>query len=296
MNRPTSLTLACCLACLPVLAAAPPPAHAAEAAPPPRDSAPPPTAPATATATSAAAATSASAPAPKSTTYSARYRVHYLDRHAAEQLAWDQCAGKECRVTWQAGDLDLAADSATHEKLARALVRADEPRTQSFQLTMLAADRTAGGMAPELPKPAQQALADLKDFLPYTSYRLLDIAWLRTTSSAEAHLVGDRDTPYSAELYFTSIGDPEARELLVENFLLRAAVVEGSRPAPAAAKPAPEAPARSWKTLIKTTFSMHVGETVVVGTSKLGGDTSALVVLLTAVPDPAATRTAAASH
>jgi hypothetical protein len=285
MNRPVPLKLACCVAWLLGLAAAPPAAHAAQAAqatpatPAAQESAPP----------------AVAAPA-RATIYSARYRVHFLDRHAAEQLAWDQCAGKECRVSWQAGDLDLTADGATHEKLARALARADEPRTQSFQLTLLAADKRAGGMAPELSKPAQRALADLKDFLPYASYRLLDIAWLRTTAGAEAHLVGDRDTPYSAELFFTRIGDPAARELLLESFVLRAAVVEGSRPAPAAAKPAPEAPARSWETLIKTTFSMHVGETVVVGTSKLGGDTSALVVLLTAVPDPAAPPTAAASH
>lgn len=277
MTRPVPLTLACCVAWLLGLAAAPSAALSAQAAQAAQESAPP-------------AATA------RATSYSARYRVHFLDRHAAEQLAWDQCAGKECRVSWQAGDLDLTADGATHEKLARALARADEPRTQSFQLTLLAADKRAGGMAPELSKPAQQALADLKDFLPYASYRLLDIAWLRTTAGAEAHLVGDRDTPYSAELFFTRIGDPAARELLVESFVLRAAVAESSRPAPAAAKPAPEAPARSWETLIKTTFSMHVGETVVVGTSKLGGDTSALVVLLTAVPDPAASRTAAASH
>jgi len=231
-----------------------------------------------------AAQESAPAASARAATYSARYRVHFLDRHAAEQLAWDQCAGKECRVSWQSGDLDLSADAATHEKLSRALIRADVPRTQSFQLTLLAADKRAGGMAPELSKPAQKALEDLKDFLPYASYRLLDIAWLRTTTSAEAHLVGDRDTPYSAELFFTRIGDPEARELLVENFVLRAAVIESSRPAPAAAKSAAASPPRTWETLIKTTFSMHVGETVVVGTSKLGGDASALVVLLTAVP------------
>jgi hypothetical protein len=280
MTRPVPLTLACCVAWLLGLAAAPPAAlsaQAAQAAQAAQESAPP-------------------AAAARATIYSARYRVHFLDRHAAEQLAWDQCAGKECRVSWQAGDLELTADGATHEKLTRALARADEPRTQSFQLTLLAADKRAGGMAPELSKPAQQALADLKDFLPYPSYRLLDIAWLRTTAGAEAHLVGDRDTPYSAELFFTRIGDPAARELLVESFVLRAAVADSSRPAPAAAKPAPEAPVRSWETLIKTTFSMHVGETVVVGTSKLGGETSALVVLLTAVPDPAAARTAAASH
>ena len=36
--------------------------------------------------------------------------------------------------------------------------------------------------------------------------------------------------------------------------------------------------------LIGTTFGMNVGETVVVGTSKLNGGSEALVVLLTATP------------
>ncbi len=36
--------------------------------------------------------------------------------------------------------------------------------------------------------------------------------------------------------------------------------------------------------LLGTTFSMKVGETVVVGTSKLNGGSKALVVLLSAAP------------
>ena len=39
----------------------------------------------------------------------------------------------------------------------------------------------------------------------------------------------------------------------------------------------------STSTCCQTTFTIEVGETVVVGTSKLNGDDSALVVLLTAV-------------
>jgi hypothetical protein len=258
MNRPVPTTLARAIAGLMTLALALPAALAAQESAPTHSTGAPP--------------------------YSTRYRVHYLDMHAAEQLAWDQCAGKPCRVSWQSGDLDLSADAATHEKMARALTRADRPHTQSFQLTLLAADKGTAGTAPELPKAAQKALSDLKDFLPYGSYRLLDIAWLRTTASAEAHLVGDQGTPYSAQLHFTRIGDPAAGEILVENFVIRAAVLEGSRPAGAAGKSAPEGQTRSWEDLIKTTFGLHVGETVVVGTSKLGGDASALVVLLTAVP------------
>ena len=237
----------------------------------------------------AQAAQEAAPPDARATAYAAHYRIHFLDNHAAEQLAWDQCAGKDCRVMWSSGDLELIADAATQERLARALTQADAPRTQSFQLTLLAADNRAGGAAADLPKAAQKALQDMKDFLPFKSYRLLDMAWLRTTGRAEAQLAGD-GTSYDADLSFSRLGDPAAPELLIENFVIRAGVMDGQPAAAAAAKSAAEtptpapAPARSWQSLIKTTFGMHVGETVVVGTSKIGGNASALVVLLTAVP------------
>jgi hypothetical protein len=225
------------------------------------------------------------ASAPGAAPYVAHYHIHFLDLHTAEQLAWDQCAGRECRVSWVSGELELYADAATHEKMARALVRADAPYTQSFQLTLVAANRAAGATEPDLPKPALKALQDLKDFFPYQSYRVLDIAWLRTTGHAEAHLVGDRGTPFSAELQYTRIGDPAARELLVEHFEVRAETPVGAAGGSGSVLKPQEAPARAWENLIKTTFGMHVGETVVVGTSKLGGTgDAALVVLLTAVP------------
>jgi hypothetical protein len=229
--------------------------------------------------------------APQAPAYVESYHIHFLDMHAAEQLAWDQCAGKSCRVSWHGGDLEVSADAATQEKLVRALTVADAPRTQSFQLTLLTADNRDDRGAGDLPKAAQKALQDLKDFLPFKGYRLLDMAWLRTTGNAEAHLAGDGGTPYSAELQFRRIGDPAAKELLVERFVIRAgsgqdqpAAATGAAAA-AHAKDAAAAPHEvRWQDLIKTTFGMHVGETVVVGTSKLGGDSSALVVLLTAVP------------
>jgi hypothetical protein len=246
------------------------------------------------------------------TTYPARYHIRFLDNHAAEQLAWDQCAGKDCRIEWRGGELELTADAATQERLARALTVADAPRTQSFQLTMLAADNRADASGAELPEATRKALQDIKGFLPFTGYRLLDTAWLRTTGSAEAQLAGD-GTAYSAELHFTRTGVPGAQELLIENFIIRAASpksplpavgTKGSAGSPAtgataateqqqqaltqlaaiyaAALSTPATP--SGPPLIRTTFGMHIGETVVVGTSKIGGDASALVVLLTAVP------------
>jgi hypothetical protein len=42
--------------------------------------------------------------------------------------------------------------------------------------------------------------------------------------------------------------------------------------------------------VINTSFSMDVGETVVVGTSRLSGNSKALIALLTAVPQKSSAR------
>ena len=121
-----------------------------------------------------------------------RVEIRFLDLHAAEQLAWDQCQEKErCQISVSAflgdtsakwvgdsslkGFLEVRSDSATHERIARALAKADAaPLTQSFQLLLLAAGTQKAAGEPEVPASAQKALADLRGFLPYKSYQLLD--------------------------------------------------------------------------------------------------------------------------
>src|SRR5436305_2581454 len=130
-----------------------------------------------------------------------RYEIRYMDLHAAEQLAWDQCAQKNrCRIAGasQVGGLvkgirDVGADPETQQKVSRALAREDAaPRTQSFQLLLLAASARTGCSAAEVPANAQKALADLRGFLPFKSYQLLDSSWLRATQDnvTEARVVG----------------------------------------------------------------------------------------------------------
>ena len=57
-----------------------------------------------------------------------------------------------------------------------------ERRTYSFQISLLLADIQGGPGSEGLSKNAQKALEDLKEFLPFKSYRLLDFAWLRTSA------------------------------------------------------------------------------------------------------------------
>ncbi|MEM7581948.1 MAG: hypothetical protein AAF560_01090 [Acidobacteriota bacterium] len=151
----------------------------------------------------------------------------------------------------------------------------DRP-TYSFQVSLLLADAAGQGGYEGLSKNAQKALEDLRDFLPFKSYRLLDFAWLRTSLRSSARVQGPDGRDFELTL---SIGDTQSEDtgrLYISGFDLRDTStlnldVEAG-------------PLRRARSLISTSFAMEEGETVVVGTSRLEGDQRALIVLLTAVP------------
>lgn len=157
--------------------------------------------------------------------------------------------------------------------------RAAEPstRNQNLQILLLSAalkpSTTAG---PEIPENAQKAVNDLKKFLPFKSYQLVDGAWLSATEgrSAQARLAGSTGAAYKVELRFRSTDDSEPPSLFVEAFKLDQEMVVQMK----------EGPQYGGRRLIETSFSVKEGETIVVGTSKADGADGALVVLLTAVP------------
>jgi len=161
-----------------------------------------------------------------------------------------------------------------------------ERRTFTFQLVLLAAETTPGATQFEnVPANAQKALADVKDFLPYKSYRLLDLAWLRSSRAAEAQLAGPDGRTLSASIAFVT--SREARDridvqrlVVVESPALPAMLLEAPRQdgAPTAVAP------RAIRPLLETSFGMRAGETVVVGTAKLDGPSKALVVIVSAIP------------
>lgn len=220
--------------------------------------------------------------------YTTRYRIFHLDLHSAELLAWQQCADKtRCAVTGSTADeggfLDVLADAATHAAIVAALAREDAaPKTQVFQLFLLEATSAEGGAFPtHLAAGARKALEDLRSFLPYKSYRLLDSAWLPATDLVRARLVGDGGASYETMLRFRRVGGPEGKQLFVHVFNMRE---EGTSPALVDA----QGKGRPPRQLIVTSFGLDVGETIVVGTSRVdGASDKALVVLLTAVAEAA---------
>jgi len=219
--------------------------------------------------------------APSTDKQTIRYEIRSMDLHAAEVLAWDQCTQKErCRVasTEITGHkyLEVGAEPAVQEKIARALAREDlQPRTHGFQILLLAASLKPGSGGVEVPANVQKALADLKGFLPYKGYEVLDTAWLSGTQERDmgARLVDHQGAGYQIELRFHDTGSAADRSLFVDAFRLKAD--------PFKLPGVPEM--RPGGVLIDTSFGVKEGETIVVGTSKTTGSNEALVVLVTAV-------------
>jgi len=225
-------------------------------------------------------------------TYHNRYEIRFLDLHTAEQLAWDLCSFRDsCRVTAQSiegtsgGILAVEADALTHEGIARELAKLDvAPKTQNFQLILLAGSTKAGSSPKDLSAGAQKALNDLKGFLPYKSYELLDSTLIPATREAQAsaRLVGRANAAYNLRMSFRASGLGAEEQLFVSRFFLREE--PGTTPVvPIRPNVILGSEHRAPRDLVDTTFSLKPGETIVVGTSRLDGSEDALVVLLTAL-------------
>jgi len=153
--------------------------------------------------------------------------------------------------------------------------------TQLFHVVLLIASTDGPERTEGLPKQAEKAIADIRDFLPYKSYQLLDSGLVRATANSMSSQIvlrgSDDETEYVATVRFSTKPD-QSKGLLVEQFVLLRD--RGPKAPPLGPGVAPQAPRK----MIDSSFSIDVGETVVVGSSKLNGRGRALVVLLTAMP------------
>ena len=144
-------------------------------------------------------------------------------------------------------------------------------------MTLVVADNS-GDAPPALSAGAQRAMDDLLGFLPFRSYRVLDSGMMRTSEEAQLSLGGDLG--YRAALRFG--GDPTSgKPLFIKRFRLEQSFTRYVSSQPGV----PAEREDVHREVMSSSFSMEVGETVVVGTSKLDGGDEALVVLLTAVSD-----------
>ena len=209
---------------------------------------------------------------------------------------------------------------------------------QGFSVVLVLADLTTATAQDDVPPAARRALADMKDFLPYKSYKLLDAAWLlgQGTSGGVTRLRGPDEQEY--ELRLSAYPVPSTNGRVQVQFSLRDSGVEhvdapstrdnerrttteievkareaeldrlqrdlddakkrndatqvrslerriaSVRDAMALTRSVQNRKSMPSRAIMDTSFAMEVGETVVVGTSRLRGNTRALIALLTAVP------------
>lgn len=144
--------------------------------------------------------------------------------------------------------------------------------TQLFHVVLLRASRSGADDTEGLPKAAMKALDDLREFLPFKHYRLLDSELVRMAQGIGGQVAM---APYQVKFAYERSGEKlaiSAFSVMPEQPTPRpSSIHESSRIAPQAIKP-----------LIATAFQMDRGETIVVGSSRIAGD-EALIVLLTAV-------------
>lgn len=184
---------------------------------------------------------------------------------------------------------------------------------QAFSVVLVVGEMQDAQSADSVPAAARKALTDLKDFLPYRSYRLLDSQWTLCCGRQPvfSRLRGLDDQDYELQLTPSIQSDAAGKPAVSVRFYLaetsgtaeqsaelRKAIEALRRRSEPGATPDATRVARiveleqavaaasrrsQGRTVMDASFRMDVGETVVVGTSRIQGD-KALIALLTAVP------------
>jgi hypothetical protein len=186
------------------------------------------------------------------------------------------------------------------------------PTVHGFSVSLVLGDLQGASKPDNLPEGAKKALADMRDFLPYKSYRLLDTQWILCCGSTKvgtgisgrlrgiSQVFGaeEQEYPFTVTLVGVSGSQLSVRFVMTDGS-------GGLGKKSTFPKPVPDVPDKDvqqekemkemrrqfdellWSSggikgaIIDSTFSMDIGETVVIGTSSLKGD-KALIALLTA--------------
>jgi hypothetical protein len=84
-----------------------------------------------------------------------------------------------------AGVVIASAASASAQSAKKPGVGLDTPNVHGFSVTLVLGDMQGTSSPDNLPVGAKKALADMRDFLPYKSYRLLDTQWILCCGSSK---------------------------------------------------------------------------------------------------------------
>jgi hypothetical protein len=239
--------------------------------------------------------------------------------------------------------------SSTVSTRSSTSTRDDRARPQGFSVVLVLADLRSVPGEDDVPPAAKKALLDMKEFLPYRSYKLVDASWILCCGNGRtmSRLRGPEEADYEVELQSVATdqshlmvqfalreaGDddenpgkpraanarsiqelernvaeaqarleqarakgtpshPDVVRLQTELDRAQARLADARAQAQATDQASAERAARGKtanpvvmkRSIMNTSFAMSLGETVVVGTSRLKGNSRALIALLTAVP------------
>jgi len=203
------------------------------------------------------------------------YSVHYLDLRQAGlmleeripemledpqfEMRYEGIGGSRQGDGKPQGYLRIKTTEAAHGRVTEILAESDQPpATRLFHIIVLQSTDDPSDQ-PDLAPGAQDALHDLQSMLRFKGYKLIDSAMVRSSGHSDVSLGSN----YAIEFWF-HVGPSDQKPLQVEQLLLYSQVENAPRH-------------------METAFSMGIGETVVVGTSRPFDEDRALVVLLTAV-------------
>jgi hypothetical protein len=157
----------------------------------------------------------------------------------------------------------------------------EENPSYLFQVALLVGSQDGSSSLADLPQNARKAIEDIQGFLSFKSYRLIDVAILRSNGMGRSTVNGPEGQDYEVRFHFFT--DSATRKLIMRSFKLSRQIQSPpTRLSGLDTGEAPPAPAD--RDLISTSFSVDANETIVVGSSKLDGNGKALIVLLTAIP------------
>jgi hypothetical protein len=158
----------------------------------------------------------------------------------------------------------------------------EQSASHGFSVILAVGDLQGGTPARDLPPAASKALADMSQFLPYKSYELIDARWILGSPRSTSLIRGPENREYELELRTSPRSDNEVQIDFYLRDPTRAFPFLSGRGFRSGSGNGAVRIVKQPGRIIDTTFNMDVGETVVVGTSRLQGD-KALIVLLTAV-------------
>ena len=166
-----------------------------------------------------------------------------------------------------------------------AAVFAESSESYMFQTVMLVGSTEGKSDLSGVPANVVEALEDVMQFLPYKNCRLIDASLLRSNGEARGLLKGPDGRDF--ELMFEFREDQsDSGTLQIRGFGIDTLVAQPQdRMITENGKTKIEHGPPQWvrRNVIATSFTIKVGETIVVGTSKLNGTGEALIVLFTAM-------------